>query len=143
MAQAELGGSSMRKALAWAAAGTTIAVGLLSVAATANAATFAHPPKTPTALSVHQSAPGFKGHGKVAVTGTLSEHHKAVAGQAVTLDIVKGKHLVPAGAAHTNRGGAVAFTVSPKASTTYELVFSGTKTLAAAHSGTVTVRVSK
>ena len=105
----------MRKALAWAAAGTTIAVGLLSVAATANAATFAHPPKTPTTLSVHESAPGFRGHGKVTITGALSEHHKAVAGQAVTLDIVKGRHLVPAGAAHTNRGGAVAFTVSPKA----------------------------
>lgn len=131
----------MRKALAWAAAGTTITAGLLSVAATANAATV--PREAPTTLSVHESAAGFKGNGKVNITGTLAEHGKALAGEAVTLDIVKGRSLDPAGTAHTNRDGGVAFAVSPKATTTYKLVFNGTRTLAASHSGTVTVRVSR
>jgi hypothetical protein len=131
----------MRKALAWAAAGTTITAGLLSVAATANAATMDR--ETPTTLSVHESASGFKGHGKVTITGTLAEHSKALAGGTVTLDIVKGRSRVSAGTAHTTRGGGVTFTVSPTATTTYELVFKGTKTLAASQSGTVTVRVTR
>jgi hypothetical protein len=133
----------MRKALAWAAAGTTITAGLLGMAATANAATIRHAPQTPTALSVHESASGFKGHGKVTITGTLAEGRKALGGEAVTLDIVNGRRLVPAGSATTNRSGGVTFTVSPRATATYELVFSGTKTLAGSDSGTVTVRVSK
>ena len=131
----------MRKALALAAAGTTIAAGLLSVAATANAATVAVR-KAPTTLSVRESAPGFHGHGKVVVTGTLSQGRKPLTGEAVTLDVVHGRELVPAGIARTNRGGGVSFTVSPKTTTTYELVFGGTKDLAPSHSRTVTVRVS-
>jgi hypothetical protein len=133
----------MRKALALAAAGTTITAGLLSVAATANAATVAHPSKAPTTLSARESVSGFKGHGLVIITGTLAEGRRGLAGEAVTLDIVKGRRLVPAGTARTDRGGVVAFTVSPQATTTYDLVFDGTRALAASQSGPVTVRVSR
>jgi len=131
----------MRKALALAAAGTTITAGLLSLAATANAATVAHSFKAPTALSVTESAAPARGHAKDVITGTLTEGRKALAGEVVTLDIVNGRRLTPGGVARTDRHGAVSFTVAPNKATSYELAFSGTKTLAASHSGIVIVRV--
>ena len=129
----------MRKALAWAAAGTTIAAGLLSVAATANAATVSHAFKAPTALSIRESA--VRGHAKDSIAGTLSEGRKGLGGEVVTLDIVNGKRVTPGGVARTGRNGAVSFTVAPKKTTSYVLVFGGSKTLAASHSGIVTIRV--
>lgn len=129
----------MRKALAWAAAGTTITAGLLSMAATANAATFQ--PKAPTRLSVTESAPVIKAHGRDIIAGTLAEGRRGLAGETVSLDIVNGRRLIPAEIASTNRGGSVFFTVSPKATTTYVLVFNGTRNLAASRSAVVTVRV--
>jgi hypothetical protein len=130
----------MRKALAWAAAGTTITAGMLSLAATANAAPVSHPSKTPTALSVKASP--AKGHTKASIAGTLTwGRGKPIAKEVVALDIVNGKKLIPAGVAHTARNGTVSFSVAPKKTTAYELVFSGTKALGGSHSGIVLVRV--
>lgn len=130
----------MRKALAWAAAGTTMTAGLLSLAATANAATVSHPPKTPTTLSV--TASPARGHAKASIDGTLTwGRGKPIAKEVVALDIVNGKRLIPAGVAQTGRNGAVSFAVAPKKTTAYELVFAGTKSLAASHSAIVIVRV--
>ncbi|HVT68040.1 MAG TPA: hypothetical protein VHF26_09850 [Trebonia sp.] len=109
------------------------------MAATANAAPL--PRKAPTTLSIRESAAPGRGHGKEVITGTLKQGRKSLAGQSVTLDIVSGRRLVPAGTEHTSRAGAVSFTVSPKRTTRYELVFGGTRTLAGSHSGTVTVLV--
>src|ERR1700719_3128218 len=92
-------GRQMRKALAWAAAGTTIAAGLLSVAATANAATVSHAFKAPTALSTRE--PAVRGHAKDSIAGTLSEGRKGLGGEVVTLDIVNGKRVTPGGVART------------------------------------------
>jgi hypothetical protein len=133
----------MRKTLAMAAAGTTIAAGMLSVAATANAAPLPQPHKAPTSLSVTVSAPVIKAHGRDTVAGTLASGHKALAKEVVWLEWFNGRKLVPAEAALTNGRGVVAFAVAPKASTTYELVFAGTRTLAASHSHAVTVRVAR
>lgn len=131
----------MRKALAMAAAGSTIAAGMLSVAATANAATDTHSFKAPTSLSVSVSVPGIRAHGRTTVSGTLTSGRKGLAREVVTLDIVNGRRLIPSEAGVTNARGGVSFVISPKATTTYELVFAGTRSLAASHSGTVTVRV--
>lgn len=166
----------MRKALAMAAAGSTIAAGMLSVAATANAATVGHPSsaptstasptkaptappttkaptappskapkaptrKAPTTLTAKVSAQSIKTHGRSTISGTLSSDRKALAREVVALDIINGRKVTTAESAFTNSRGIVSFVVSPKATTTYELVFAGTHSYAASHSGTVTVRV--
>src|SRR6266852_9519633 len=110
----------MRKALAWAAAGTTITAGLLSLAATANAATVSHQFKAPTALSIRESGASARGHAKDIITGTLTEGREAPGGEVVTLDIVNGRRLTPGGIARTGRDGAVSFTVAPTKTTSYE-----------------------
>jgi len=117
--------------------------GVLSMGATANAATLSHPHKAPTALSVKVSAPTYRGHGRDTISGKLTEGRKAVANQTVSLDVVSGRHLVPVGTARTNRNGAVSFTVAPKRTTTYDLVFGGTRTLAGSKSAAVTIRVTR
>lgn len=133
----------MRRALMLAAAGTTIAAGMLSVTATANAATLPRPHSAPTSLAVHVSLANARTHGRDTVTGTLTSGRKALAGEVVALDVVNGRRLTPAGTAVTNRNGSVSFVVTPRGTTTYELVFAGTRTLAASHSGVVTVRVGR
>jgi hypothetical protein len=131
----------MRKALGWAVVGATAAAGVLSVSATANAATFPQRHKAPTTLSVRESAPVIRSHHKDTSTGKLAEGRKPLARESVTVTVVEGRRLVPAGTARTDRFGDVSFTVAPKGTTTYQLVFTGTGTLAASKSHTVTVRV--
>jgi hypothetical protein len=132
----------MRKALAFTAAGITLGAGLLSVAATANAATL-HRHQAATTLSATESASVITRHGEDTITGDLTEGSQVLARESVTLETVQGRRLVAVGTARTNRGGSVSFTVSPRSTTTYELVFNGTGTLSASQSGTVTAQVSR
>jgi hypothetical protein len=133
----------MRKALAFTAAGITLGAGLLSVAATANAAPLAHRHQAGTTLTAAQSAGVINGRGSVTITGDLTEGSTALARETVTLETVNGRRTASDGTARTNRGGSVSFTVSPRSTTTYELVFSGTSSLAPATSSTLTVRVGR
>lgn len=134
----------MRKALVLTAAGGAIAVGLMSVAATAYAAPFPPPRhQTPTTLSATESAPFIVGRERDTITGTLTAGYRPLAGESVTLEIVNGRGPLPIATERTDRRGDVSFTVAPRSTTTYELVFNGTRTLAASQSGTVTVHVRR
>jgi hypothetical protein len=95
----------MRKALGWAAVGAVAAAGVLSVSATANAATFPQRHKAPTTLSVRESAPVVRSHHKDTITGKLAEGRKALARESVTVKVVEGRRLVPAGTARTVHRG--------------------------------------
>jgi hypothetical protein len=131
----------MRKSLTWAAVGTTLvaAAATLSVAGTANAATV-----KPT-LFIRDSASHVNAGSPVTISGTLSAGHTVLGNEGVWLDWVG-----PKGALHkikdkptAAKTGVVTFTVAPEATTTYELVFPGTRSYARATSGKAVVRVSK
>jgi hypothetical protein len=97
--------------------------------------------KTATTLSIAATA-GTKAKPDTTISGalTLSKSGKALTHQWVWLAWVgsKGKaHLEKA--ILTGKYGKVAFKVHPATTTTYELIYLGTKTLAATQSGTVTV----
>jgi len=134
----------MRKSLTWAAVGTTIAAAVLSVAGTASASTAA-PAKAPTTLLVGaahwNSTPGAKD----TITGVLESKGKPVASKWVKLFAVSKGHLEGRGivAHETGPRGGVSFSVAPTATTTYELVFSGTAAYASSHSAPATIRVHK
>lgn len=80
----------MRKVLATAVAGATVAAGVFSVAGTASAATVARPFRAPTSLSVHVSTFGVRGHQRDTITGTLARGREGLGGEVVALDIVNG-----------------------------------------------------
>ncbi|MGD0706492.1 MAG: hypothetical protein ABSA02_42260 [Trebonia sp.] len=97
--------------------------------------------KTATTLSI-AATPGATSKADTTISGalTLSKSGKALTHQWVWLAWVgsKGKaHLEKAFL--TGKYGKVAFKVHPAKTTTYELVYLGTKVLAPTHSGTVTV----
>jgi hypothetical protein len=79
---------------------------------------------------------------KDVITGTLAEGKIALAKETVSLWTVSGKKTAPAGTGVTNKAGVVTFKIKPAATTTYELVFKGTKDLGASHSAEVTVKVA-
>jgi hypothetical protein len=79
---------------------------------------------------------------KDVITGTLAEGKAGLAKKSVELASVTGKKTAVIARATTNKHGVVTFTVKPKATTTYELLFAGGKGLAAAHSADVTVKVA-
>ena len=81
--------------------------------------------------------------GKDVITGKLTEGKAVLAKETAVLEAVSGKKLVPVAQAVTSKLGVVSFTVKPKATTTYDLVFKGTAKLAASDSHTVTVKVTK
>jgi hypothetical protein len=130
----------MRKSLTWAAVGTTlVAAAALSVTGTANAATV-----KPT-LTIGESASHVNAGSSVTISGTLRAGHVVLGNEGVWLDWVG-----PKGALHrikdkptASRTGVVTFTVAPKATTTYELVFPGARSYARATSGKAVVHVSK
>ena len=131
----------MRKSLTWAAVGTTVAAAMLSVAGTANASTA--PVKT--TLTIKESASAIKAGTSVTISGTLSAGHTALGNEAVWLDTVgTGGVLHPVKDNPTAlKTGVVTFTVTPEASTTYELFFAGARGLAPAHSAPAHVVVTK
>ena len=129
----------MRIPLTRAASGAAVAaVTALALTGTANAAPI--PVKVHTTLSIVESRNVIRAGGKDVVAGTLRAGRKGLAKEIVVLDRVVGRTLVPVNAGLTNRAGVVAFTVRPKVTARYELVFRGTGALARSHSGVVTVR---
>ncbi len=130
----------MRKVLTVSAVAATVTIGVVALGTTANAATQPHQPKSQTALSVRVSAAPGQGQAKDTVTGSLTAGPKALAGETVTLDVVSHGRLVKVGTERTGRNGTVSFTVAPKSTTAYKLVFNGTPALDSSQSKTVTIR---
>jgi hypothetical protein len=124
-----------RSAAAVAAAGVAVAgVGIGAITGTANAATTHHPSRA-TVLRVSSA--------KDSIRGTLYAGKAELAKEVVDLDTVAGKKLTVAGHAVTNRAGQVAFTVKPKGTVKYELVFAGQGGFAGSHSSVVTIKAAK
>jgi hypothetical protein len=99
--------------------------------------------KTATAVTIAAASASIAKGATDTITGTLTAGTTPVSGQRVYLVVVGSKkRLHPIRAERTSSTGAVSFTVAPKTSTTYELVFPATYTLAGSVSGTVTVTVT-
>lgn len=102
--------------------------------------------KLPTKLTASASAASIKAGATDTITGTLTLGGKALVKEPVTLFrevTVNGKtKLVLVATKQTLASGKVTFTVKPGASATYDLVFFGTRTLAASKA-TVKVAVTK
>ena len=123
-----------------AAAITAIAAtSALAVTGTADAASTL----SRTSLSIRASTSTIKPGKTAVVSGVLKQGNTDLAHEVVYLDhAAPGKKFAVAGESVTNKKGAVAFTVRPKSTERYELVFKGTSKLAASHSGIVTIKVS-
>jgi hypothetical protein len=100
--------------------------------------------KTPTSLSIAESSATITAGSTDTISGalTITKDSKVLPGQWVWLDVVVSGKAHALRAFKTGKLGTVAFKVKPAATTTYELVYLGTKTLARAVSGTVTVAVT-
>jgi hypothetical protein len=100
--------------------------------------------KAPTTLSIAASAASITAGSTDAVGGalTITQDSKALPGQWVWLDVVVNGKAHAVKAFKTGKLGKVAFTVKPATTTTYELVYLGTRTLAPTASGAVTVTVT-
>jgi hypothetical protein len=132
----------MRTSLIRVVSGAALAAtAVFTLAGTASAATPAA--KAHTTLSIVESKGTIKSGQKDLVTGVLKSGKTGLAKEVVILDRVSGKKLIRVSAKLTGKGGVASFVVSPKATTKYEIVFSDTKKLDAAHSGVVTVVVKK
>lgn len=102
------------------------------------------PFKIRTALSIAASATTIKAGSADKIRGALSTAVKSIPlrHQWVWLAVVVKGEAHPVKAFLTGRFGRVSFTVKPKVTTTYELLFRGNRRLAAAASGAVTVTVT-
>jgi hypothetical protein len=133
----------MRKSLTWAVAGTAIATtALLTAAATAGATTAT---KAPTTLSIAAAKAAIVPGQTDVISGVLLTGTTPLAQKIVKLYRYSAeyKKWLPLEVDLTGKAGEAVFTVKPKATTEYELVFDGTSKLAASHSGIATVVVSK
>lgn len=127
----------MRTSLTRALAGTAIAaVAVLAAAGTASATTPA-----PTTLSIAASASTITVGHTDQISGTLLSGTTPLAGKVVFLDKFVGTKPVFVDARHTGALGKVVFTVAPKVTVTYELVFKGTAAFAGSTSTPLTVTV--
>lgn len=118
------------------------ATALLSVAGAASAAT--HPSaKTPTTLSIVEAKTTINQGETDLIKGTLLTGTKPVAGRVVYLDRYSSsaKKWEAVAVDLTGKLGKVEFTVKPSSTASFELVFKGTSSLAASHSGVATVLV--
>jgi hypothetical protein len=100
--------------------------------------------KVPTTLSIAESASTVTSGSTDTISGalTITKDSKAVPGQWVWLDVVVNGKAHGVKAFKTGKFGKVAFKVKPTTTTTYELVYLGTKVLAPTVSGTVTATVA-
>jgi hypothetical protein len=101
--------------------------------------------KTATKLSIVESKLTVKPKGADTISGTLA---KSSDGKALSYQWVWLAWVGPKGQAHrvaafkTGKYGKVSFTVHPAKTTSYELIYAGTKVLAATVSGVVTATVA-
>jgi hypothetical protein len=98
--------------------------------------------KTPTALTIAESATTIAAGATDTISGDLTADAKVVPGKFVWLATVTDGKLHALRARLTDKAGAVTFTVTPKVTTTYELGFRGTPALSATASATVTTTVT-
>lgn len=142
----------MRTYLNRMASGAAVAaVAALALAGPANASTVPGPAPVPvlakahTTLSIVESKTAIRAGHRDVISGDLREgtfgHEVGRAKEVVFLDRWYGKKLVEVRVGLTNKNGRVWFTVSPKVTARYVLVFKGAEHLARTHSGVVTVRV--
>ncbi|MGH3254766.1 MAG: hypothetical protein ACRDOU_05040 [Streptosporangiaceae bacterium] len=101
----------------------------------------APPPLVHTTLSIAASKSIVRYGHKDVVSGRLAAYGIGLAGRTVYLDRVSGKTLIVLQVRTTGLFGGVAFTLFPKATARYELVYKGNAVYAPAHSGIVTIKV--
>jgi hypothetical protein len=133
----------MRKSLTRAVAGTAIATtALLTAAGTAGATTVT---KAPTTLSIAAAKAAIVPGQRDVISGVLLTGTTPLAQKIVELYRYSAtdKKWLPLEVDLTGKAGKAVFTVKPKTTTEYELVFRGTLSLAASHSGVTTVTVTK
>jgi hypothetical protein len=130
----------MHTSLTRAAAGAAVAAAtVLALAGPAYAASAT--PLEHTTLSIVESKSVIHDGGTAVVSGRLAHDGTGEGGETVYLDHRVGTALVDVRTGVTDAAGSVAFTVAPGVTSRYELVFTGTATLAASHSGVVTLKV--
>jgi hypothetical protein len=100
--------------------------------------------KTVTTLYIAATPVAIKAGGTTKISGELVAGTKPLAGRVVYLYrwSASSKKWVSLAVELTGKKGGVLFDRKPSATTTYELAFFGSPTLAATHSGAVTVTVS-
>jgi hypothetical protein len=98
--------------------------------------------KLPTTLTATAASSSITAGQTDKITGTLLSGTTAVAGKVVYLEKEVSGKFVPVEVDLTGGAGHVFFTVKPSATTTYMLVFKGTKVYDASHSDAVTIVVS-
>jgi hypothetical protein len=100
--------------------------------------------KTVTTLSIAATPIAIKAGGTTKITGALTAGTKSLAGRVVYLYrwSASSKKWVSLAVEFTGKKGGVLFDRKPSVTSTYELAYFGSKTLAATHSGAVTVTVS-
>ena len=130
----------MRTSLTRAAAGAAVAAATVLALAGPAYATSATPLEH-TTLSIVESKGVIKDGQTAVVRGRLAHDGTGEGGETVYLDHRVGTTLVDVRTGVTNASGVVAFTVEPGVTSRYELVFTGTVTLAPSHSGVVTLKV--
>ena len=115
----------------------------MATAAAASAAP-AHPkPKVAaTKLTIKNKPIAHNHHHADMITGVLTSHRKAVAGETVWLESRRttGKKFAVVGSATTGADGSASFAVTPSKKTQYELVFKGDATHRKSHSGVITLK---
>ena len=130
----------MRTSLTRAAAGAAVAAATVLALAGPAYATSATPLEH-TTLSIVESKSVIKDGKTAIVRGRLAHDGTGEGGETVYLDHRVGTTLVDVRTGVTDASGVVAFTVEPGVTSRYELVFTGTATLAPSHSGVVTLKV--
>lgn len=137
-------------AVAAIAGGTAFAVTSMAGASAASttadsAALAATTGKTATTLSIAVARPAITAGQRDVISGTLTTGSVTAGRRIVELYRYNAKtnKWVPARVNLTRKGGAVHFAVRPLITAEYELVYHGNATLAASHSSTVTVTVTK
>ncbi len=132
----------MRTSLTRAVASVAIAAtAVLAAAGAASAGTT--PTRTPTQLSISAAKGTITVGQSDQIGGTLSAHKAPVSGRIITLDrwSVTAKKWVGVERKFTGKLGKVVFTVYPKTSTSYVLVFAGGPIYKPSRSASVRVRV--
>lgn len=149
--------ASIRTRVAAGAAATALIAGTAVATATmAGASTdpHGHPHPKPSATATAAARPASTKlairnkliaqhrHHATAITGLLTSHHGAVAGETIVLEARSGKmprwHAVAT--AVTTSAGTVTFTVAPKVKTQYQLVFAGDAHFRASESNVITLK---
>jgi len=133
----------MRSSLTRTLSGAVVAAAaVLTLAGTANAApTHAPAPRVHTTLSIVESRLRIKAGQRDVIAGRLASRGIGLGKHVVFLDRWTGKRFVPIRAEITGPKGGVAFSVWPRVTARYELVYRGNAVFAPTHSGVVTVKV--